>query len=85
MGLVVQTNSNPKCQDLSKSPFWMGVLDQLKPKVPRSVQICIFGVCGKGGGWFRPTQTQSAKICPNLNFQGRGCSWEGGGGSDQHS
>ena len=43
--------------------FGGGGPDQLKPKVPRSVQICI------GGGCSRPTETQSAKISPNLHFE----------------
>ena len=54
--LGVGANSNPKCQDLSKSAF-MGVRgpSQLKPKVPRSVQICIYGGWqgGRGGGIFQ--------------------------------
>ena len=95
--VVVQTNSNPNCQNVSKSAFggwgsWSrstqtqsakiypnqhgggGVAcgpDQLKPKVSRSVQICIWG--GEGL-WSRPTQTQSAKMCPNLHL-GRGGVW----------
>ena len=84
---VIQANSNPMCQDLSKSAFlrgrgsrptqtqsakiclnlhFLGGGDpgQIKPKVPRSVQMCIWG------GWSKPTQTQSAKICPNLHLGG---------------
>ena len=39
----IQTNSNPKCQDLSKLSFGSGG-GQLKSQVPRSF------VCGWGGG-----------------------------------
>ena len=39
-----------------------------QPKVPRSVQICIWGE----GGLVQTNSTQSAKICPNLHFQGSG-------------
>ena len=74
--VVVQTNSNPKCQDLSKSAF-LGVggggPGQLKPKLPRSVQICIFGFSGGRWWWSRPTQTQIAKICPNMYLGGGPC------------
>ena len=35
-----------------------------QPKVPRSVQICIFR------GWVQINSTQSAKICPNLHWEG---------------
>ena len=53
---------------------------QHNPKVPRSVQICIWGLGGwrVGGCVVQTKSTQSAKICPNLNFrregEGRG-SW----------
>ena len=58
-GVILQTESNPKCQDLSKFRFsfgwgWVGrgegyssTPGQLKSKMPRSEQIFIFG--GRGG------------------------------------
>ena len=51
-----------------------GTPDLLKLIVPRAVQIFIFRGAG-GRGQSRPTQTQSAKICPNFHWgagQGRG-------------
>ena len=44
----IQTNSNPKCQDLSKLSFGRG--GQLKSQVPRSFQIFICVCVGGGGG-----------------------------------
>ena len=43
--------------------FQGGGLRPTQPKVPKSVQICIF----EGGG--------DAKICPNLHFSGWGGGW----------
>ena len=49
-----------------------GTPDQLKlkwnSKVPRSAQISIFK--GGGEGYSRPTESQSAKICPNFHWGG---------------
>ena len=93
---------NPKCQDLSKSAFWGGgrkrggmVSRPTQPKVPRSVQICIFW----GGGVVQTNSSQSSKICPNLHFPRGEGGWSrptkpkvprsvqiwggGGGGPDQ--
>ena len=58
-GAVLQINSNPKCQDLSKFSWGGETPDQLKSKVPRSVQI----FCGGGGGLL---QTNSNPKCQGL-------------------
>ena len=51
--MVLQTNLDPKCQDLPKFSFsgggGGGSPDQLKSQVSGSVQISIWGV--GGGGW----------------------------------
>ena len=50
-GVVAPDQLNPKCQDLSKSTWGGGGVSRpTQPKLPRSVQICIFGV-GCGGLW----------------------------------
>ena len=39
----------------------------------------------KSGDYSRPTQIQSAKICPNFHFRRGGGWWGGGSSPDQHS
>ena len=58
-----ETKSAKICPNLHGG--WLSRPNQ--PKVPRSVQIYIWG----GGGGSPTNSTQSAKICPNLHF-GRG-------------
>ena len=68
--VVVLTNSNPNCYDLSKYGFEGGLgfsgPDQLKCKVPISLQMPM----GGGVGWLfsRLTETQTAMICSNMHF-----------------
>ena len=55
-GGVLQTNSNPKCQELPKFSFGKGeggTPDQLKSEVPRTAQIVM------GGGGLTPDQLKS--------------------------
>ena len=90
-GRGVLESQNPKCQDLSKFQFLVGGCSgKSKPKVPRLVQISIFGWgwFGKSKpkvprlvqisiwGVFLKVKTQSAKICPNFNFLGGGGFWK---------
>ena len=74
---VVQTNSTQSvkiCPNLHWREGWCSRPTQ--PKVPRSVQICIFGGGGgEGGSGVQTHPTQSAKICPNLHWGGGGRGW----------
>ena len=80
----------PNCPDLSKSEFsglgvgvggGKGVCSRpTQPKVPRSVQSLIFFGGGEGVGLLQTNSTQTAQICPNLNF--RGWRWGGWGGRE---
>ena len=61
---VLQTNSTQSAK-ICPNFHWGSAPDQLRLKVPSSVQIVM-------GGYSRPTETHSAKICPNFHFQGVG-------------